>query len=160
MKLRLFTSGILGDDKRSIETTQDLWFFRIVHDFFATFEGVSVYQKIFASHFGQLAVIFLWTSGNLFYVSSQGNFEQWVKDPLHTRPIAHGIWDVHFGKAAVTAYTRQGSSGPVTLSTSGLYQWWYTIGMRSNVDLSSASTFLFILSCVFLFAGFLLGLQL
>ena len=157
MKLRLFTSGILGDDKRSIETTQDLWFFRIVHDFFATFEGVSVYQKIFASHFGQLAVIFLWTSGNLFYVASQGNFEQWVSDPLHVRPIAHEIWDVHFGQAAVTAYTRQGSSGPVTLSTSGLYQWWYTIGMRSNSDLSSASTFLFVLSGLFLFAGFLHG---
>jgi hypothetical protein len=66
MKLRLFTSGILGDEKRSIETTQDLWFFRIVHDFFVTFEGIDVYQKIFASHFGQLAIIFLWTSGKSF----------------------------------------------------------------------------------------------
>ena len=157
MKLRLFTSGVLGDDKRSIETTQDLWFFRIVHDFFATFEGVSVYQKIFASHFGQLSIIFLWTSGNLFYVSSQGNFEQWVKDPLHTRPIAHGIWDVHFGQSAVNAYTREGSLGPVTLSTSGLYQWWYTIGMRSNSDLSTASTFLFLISILFLVAGFIHG---
>ena len=157
MKLRLFTSGILGDDKRSIETTQDLWFFRIVHDFVSTFEGVSVYQKIFASHFGQIALIFLWSSGNLFYVASQGNFEQWVADPLHTRPIAHGIYDVHFGQPAITAYTRAGASGPVTLSTSGLYQWWYTIGMRSNNDLSTASTFLLILSFLFLVAGFIHG---
>ena len=50
MKLKLFASGVLGDERRSIETTQDLWFFRIVHDFFQTFEGVEVYQKIFASH--------------------------------------------------------------------------------------------------------------
>jgi photosystem I P700 chlorophyll a apoprotein A2 len=28
-----------------------------------------LYQKIFASHFGQLAIIFLWTSGNLFHVA-------------------------------------------------------------------------------------------
>jgi len=27
-----------------------------------------LYQNIFASHFGQLAIIFLWTSGNLFRV--------------------------------------------------------------------------------------------
>jgi photosystem I P700 chlorophyll a apoprotein A2 len=157
MKLKLFTSGILGDDRRSIETTQDLWFFRIVHDFFMTFSGVSVYQKIFASHFGQIAVIFLWASGNLFYVASQGNFEQWVRDPLHTRPIAHAILDAHFGKSAVVAFTREGASGPVTLSTSGLYQWWYTIGMRSNNDLLNGSQFLLILSVLFLVAGFIHG---
>ena len=115
MKLKLFASGVLGDERRSIETTQDLWFFRIVHDFFQTFEGVEVYQKIFASHFGQLAVIFLWASGNLFYVASQGNFESWVANPLHTRPIAHRIWDVHFGQTAIQAYTREGAPGPVTL---------------------------------------------
>jgi len=157
MKLRLFTSGILGDEKRSIETTQDLWFFRIVHDFFVTFEGIDVYQKIFASHFGQLAIIFLWTSGNLFYVALQGNFEQWVLNPLHTRPIAHAIWDIHFGRSAINAYTREGSLGPVTLSTSGLYQWWYTIGMRSNTDLFNASLFLFLISFLFLIAGFIHG---
>ena len=157
MKLRLFTSGVLGDEKRSIETTQDLWFFRIVHDFVSTFEGEEVYNKIFASHFGQLFIIFLWTSGNLFYVATQGNFEAWVSDPLHTRPIAHNILDPHFGQTAVQAYTRAGSSGPVTLSTSGLYQWWYTIGMRSNEDLSSASFFLLILAFVFLYAGYLHG---
>ena len=157
MKLKLFTSGVLGDDYQSIETTQNLWFFRIVHDFFSTFEGVDVYQKIFASHFGQLAVIFLWSSGNLFFVASQGNFEVWVKDPLHTRPIAHSIWDVHFGQTAIQAYTRAGSAGPVTLSTSGLYQWWYTIGMRSNHELLTASTFLFFVAMLFLIAGFIHG---
>ena len=41
----------------------------------------NLYQKIFASHFGQLAIIFLWTSGNLFHVAWQGNFEQWTQTP-------------------------------------------------------------------------------
>ena len=30
----------------------------------------------------------------------QGNFEQWVTDPVHIRPIAHAIWDPHFGQPA------------------------------------------------------------
>eukprot|EP00984_Skeletonema_dohrnii_P036371 scaffold37271_cov2365-Skeletonema_dohrnii-CCMP3373.AAC.2 len=32
----------------------------------------NLYQKIFASHFGHLAIIFLWTAGNLFHVAWQG----------------------------------------------------------------------------------------
>jgi photosystem I P700 chlorophyll a apoprotein A2 len=37
--------------------------------------------------------------------------------------------------ATLEAFTRGGASGPV-IATSGVYQWWYTIGMRSNQDLS------------------------
>jgi photosystem I P700 chlorophyll a apoprotein A2 len=70
----------------------------------------NLYQKIFASHFGHLAIIFLWTSGNLFHVAWQGNFEQWVKDPLNVRPIAHAIWDPHFGQPAVDAFTQAGAN--------------------------------------------------
>ena len=71
----------------------------------------------------------------MFHVAWQGNFEQWVQDPLHIRPIAHAIWDPHFGQPAVEAFTRGGASGPVNIATSGVYQWWYTIGMRTNQDL-------------------------
>jgi photosystem I P700 chlorophyll a apoprotein A2 len=34
----------------------------------------NLYNKIFASHFGHLAIIFVWTSSNLFHVAWQGNF--------------------------------------------------------------------------------------
>lgn len=68
----------------------------------------SLYQKIFASHFGHLAIIFLWTSGNLFHVAWQGNFQQWVLNPLKVKPIAHAIWDPHFGQSAIKAFTRGG----------------------------------------------------
>nr|VDD24587.1 unnamed protein product [Brassica rapa] len=72
----------------------------------------NVFIRIFfASHFGQLAIIFLWTSGNLFHVAWQGNFETWIQDPLHVRPIAHAIWDPHFGQPAVEAFTRGGALG-------------------------------------------------
>ena len=63
-------------------TTRRIWFgIATAHDF-EVHDGMTeekLYQKIFASHFGQLAIIFLWTSGNLFHVAWQGNFEQWVK---------------------------------------------------------------------------------
>ncbi|GJV34719.1 retrovirus-related pol polyprotein from transposon TNT 1-94 [Tanacetum coccineum] len=34
----------------------------------------------------------------------QGNFESWVQDPLHVRPIAHAIWDPHFCQPVVEAF--------------------------------------------------------
>ncbi|PSR18804.1 photosystem I core protein PsaB, partial [filamentous cyanobacterium CCP3] len=102
-----------------------------------------------------LAIIFLWTSGNLFHVAWQGNFEQWIKDPLNVKPIAHAIWDPHFGQPAVDAFSQAGSSTPVNIAFSGVYHWWYTIGMRTNNDLYSGAVFLLILSAVFLFAGWL-----
>ncbi|MBW4460320.1 MAG: photosystem I core protein PsaB [Nodosilinea sp. WJT8-NPBG4] len=139
-------------------TTRRLWYgIATAHDF-ESHDGMTeenLYQKIFASHFGHLAIIFLWTSGNLFHVAWQGNFEQWIKDPLNIKPIAHAIWDPHFGQPAVDAFSQAGSSTPVNIAFSGVYHWWYTIGMRTNTDLYTGAVFLLILSAVFLFAGWL-----
>ncbi|NEO28722.1 MAG: hypothetical protein F6K03_18065 [Kamptonema sp. SIO4C4] len=112
-------------------------------------------KKIFASHFGHIAIIFLWTSGTLFHVAWQGNFEQWIKDPLNVSPIAHAIWDPQFGEGAVDAFTQAGASNPVNIAYSGVYHWFYTIGMTSNNDLYQGSIFLLLLSAVMLFAGWL-----
>ena len=115
----------------------------------------SLYQKIFASHFGHLAIIMLWTSGNLFHVAWQGNFEQWILNPLKVKPIAHAIWDPHFGEPALKAFTRGGVNYPVNIAYSGVYHWWYTIGMRTNNDLYFGSIGLLCLASVLLFAGWL-----
>jgi photosystem I P700 chlorophyll a apoprotein A2 len=115
----------------------------------------NLYQKLFATHFGHLAIIFLWTSGTLFHVAWQGNFEQWIKDPLNVSPIAHAIWDPQFGKPAVDAFTQAGASYPVDISYSGVYHWFYTIGMTNNQDLYQGAVFLLILASLFLFAGWL-----
>ena len=89
-----FSQGLAQDP-----TTRRIWFgIATAHDF-ESHDDITeerLYQNIFASHFGQLAIIFLWTSGNLFHVAWQGNFESWIQDPLHVRPIAHAIWDPHF----------------------------------------------------------------
>lgn len=139
-------------------TTRRIWYgIATAHDF-ESHDGMTeerLYQKIFASHFGHLAIIFLWTSGNLFHVAWQGNFEQWIKDPLNIRPIAHAIWDPQFGKPAVDAFTQAGATNPVDVCYSGVYHWWYTIGMRTNGDLYQGSIFLLILASVMLFAGWL-----
>nr|QQP00376.1 photosystem I P700 apoprotein A2 [Selaginella pallidissima] len=127
------------------------------HDF-ESHDGMTeerLYQKIFASHFGQLAIIFLRTSGNLFHVAWQGNSEAWIKDPLHVRPIAHAIWDPHFGQPAVEAFARGGGLGPVNIAYSGVYQRWYTIGMRTNQDLYTGAFFPLTVSTLFLVAGWL-----
>ncbi|KAL0307665.1 UNVERIFIED_CONTAM: Photosystem I chlorophyll a apoprotein A1 [Sesamum angustifolium] len=77
------------------------------------------------------------------------------QDPLHVRPIAHAIWDPHFGKPAVEAFTRGGALGPVNIAYSGVYQWWYTIGLRTNEDLYTGALFLLFLSAISLIAGWL-----
>jgi len=114
----------------------------------------NLYQKIFASHFGHLAIIFLWTAGNLFHVAWQGNFEKWVSNPLKTRPIAHSIWDPHFGDSALKAFSK-GNTYPVNITFAGLYQWWYTIGFRTNQELYTASIGVLLLASVLLIAGWL-----
>ena len=105
-----------------------------------------LYQKLFSTHFGHLAIIGLWISGNMFHIAWQGNFEQWVADPLHVRPIAHAIWDPHFGQGAIDAFTQAGASSPVNIAYSGLYHWFYTIGMTTNAELYQGSIFMMILS--------------
>jgi len=114
----------------------------------------NLYQKIFASHFGHLAIIFLWTSGNLFHVAWQGNFEKWVSNPLKVRPIAHSIWDPHFGESALKAFSK-GNAYPVNITFAGLYQWWYTIGFRTNQELYKGSIGLLLLASILLIAGWL-----
>ncbi|MFN7900078.1 MAG: photosystem I core protein PsaB [Synechococcaceae cyanobacterium] len=152
-KFPSFSQGLAQDP-----TTRRIWYgIATAHDF-ESHDGMTeerLYQKLFSTHFGHLAIIGLWVSGNLFHVAWQGNFEQWVADPLHVRPIAHAIWDPHFGQGAITAFTQAGASSPVNIAYSGLYHWWYTIGMRTNAELYQGSIFMMILSAWALFAGWL-----
>ncbi|NEO68413.1 photosystem I core protein PsaB [Moorena sp. SIO3H5] len=139
-------------------TTRRIWYgIATAHDF-ESHDGMTeenLYQKIFASHFGHLAIIFLWTSGTLFHVAWQGNFEEWIKDPETVKPIAHAIWDPQFGSGAIDAFTQAGASSPVNIAYSGVYHWFYTIGMTTNNQLHGGAMFLLLLSSLLLFAGWL-----
>jgi photosystem I P700 chlorophyll a apoprotein A2 len=152
-KFPSFSQGLAQDP-----TTRRIWYgIATAHDF-ESHDGMTeerLYQKLFSTHFGHLAIIGLWVSGNLFHIAWQGNFEQWVTDPLHVRPIAHAIWDPHFGEGAIAAFTQAGATSPVNIAYSGLYHWWYTIGMHTNAELYQGSIFMMILSAWALFAGWL-----
>ncbi len=147
-----------SQDLASDPTTRRLWYgIATAHDF-ETHDGMTeerLYQKLFATHFGHLAIIFLWASGNVFHIAWQGNYEQWVANPTGVTPIAHAIWDPQFGKAAVEAFTQPGGGGPVNAAYSGLYYWFNTIGLRTNGDLYTGAIGLLLLAAVFLFAGWL-----
>ena len=145
------------DLQRDPTTRRVFYAIATAHDF-ESHDGMTeenLYQRIFASHFGHLAIIFLWISGILFHVAWQGNFEQWIQDPLNNRPIAHAIWDPQFGPTAIEAYTQAGARNPVDICYSGVYHWWYTIGMRTNTDLFVGSIFLLLVAGVMLYAGWL-----
>jgi photosystem I P700 chlorophyll a apoprotein A2 len=127
-------------------------------DDFESHDGMTeenLYQKIFAAlrphcnHFPcGLPALYSTSLGKV--TSSSGS-----KSPLNIRPIAHAIWDPQFGKGAVDAFTQAGASNPVNIAYSGVYHWFYTIGMTSNQDLYQGAVFLLILSAIFLFAGWL-----
>lgn len=51
-------------------------------------------------------------------------------------------------RPAVEAFTRGGALGPVNIAYSGVYQWWYTIGLRTNEDLYTGALFLLFLSAI------------
>uniref|UniRef100_A0A3Q7J784 photosystem I n=1 Tax=Solanum lycopersicum TaxID=4081 RepID=A0A3Q7J784_SOLLC len=137
-------------------TTHRIWFgIATAHDFEShddnTEERLS--HNIFASHFGQLAIIFLWTFGNLFHVAWQGILSRGYK--TFCIPIAHAIFDPHFGQPAVEAFTQEGTLGPVNIAYSGVYQWWYTISLHTIEDLYTGTLFLLFLSAISLIAGWL-----
>ena len=89
-KFPSFNQGLAQDP-----TTRRIWYgIATAHDF-ESHDGMTeekLYQKLFSTHFGHLAIIALWVAGNLFHIAWQGNFEQFVLDPTHVRPIAHAIW--------------------------------------------------------------------
>jgi photosystem I P700 chlorophyll a apoprotein A2 len=105
-----------------------------IHDiesYFGIDNALSLNTQIFLSHWGHLAIIFLWVSGNLFHIGWNGNYELWVKNPIATMPIAHGILDPHFGLSISDAYSSGGSDYAVVLSYSGIYNWLYASGFSS-----------------------------
>ena len=76
------------------------------------------------SHWGHLAIIFVWVSSNLFHIRWNGNYSLWVLNPIATIPIAHGIWDSDCANTNTSDYT-------IVLS-SGIYNWLFISGFKYN----------------------------
>lgn len=104
-----------------------------IHDiesYFGLDNTSSLNVQIFFCHWGHLAIIFVWVSSNLFHTGWNANYELWVKNPMASRQIAHGIWDPH-GSSISASYSSPRSDYTIVLSYSGIYNWLYTVGFNS-----------------------------
>ncbi|PHT34325.1 Photosystem I chlorophyll a apoprotein A1 [Capsicum baccatum] len=57
-----------------------------------------------------------------------------ISDPLRVRPIAHAIWDPHFGQLIVEVFTRGAALDPVNIPYSGVYQWCRLVTPTTEVE--------------------------
>jgi photosystem I P700 chlorophyll a apoprotein A2 len=80
---------------------------------------------LFLSHWGHVSLIFIWLSGNIFHVGWTGNFDLWKQNPLKVIPIAHSVFDPHFGSSDVES----------NVAYSGLYNVLFTIGFTNVKDI-------------------------
>jgi len=127
-----------------------------IHDiesYFSTDNPLSLETQIFTSHWVHLAIIFLWVSGNLFHIGWNGNYELWMMNPVSTMPIAHGIWDPHFGLSLSDAYSSGGSNYAVVISYSGIYNWLYAAGFHSGCHVYQATIAFELLAVISLVLG-------
>jgi photosystem I P700 chlorophyll a apoprotein A2 len=99
-----------------------------IHDLEAYYRidnALSLNATIFLSHWAHLAIIWMWAAGNFFHIGWTGNYELWIQNPIKTIPIAHNIFDPHFGSSEIEN----------NVCYSGLYNWLYTTGFTSNADI-------------------------
>lgn len=109
-----------------------------IHDlesYSAVDNSLSLYTRIFSSHWGHLSIIFLWFSGVLFHIAWTGNFSVWVKNPLCSIPIGHSIWDPHFSSYAYEAYSSSNTSYGGVATYTGLYNFLLTVGVSTDLDI-------------------------
>ena len=88
----------------------------------------SLNARLFLCHWGHVSIIFVWVSSNLFHIGWNGNYNLWARNPIKTNPIAHGIWDPHFGITISDAYLSNDYT--VIVSYSGIYNWLYAVGFN------------------------------
>jgi photosystem I P700 chlorophyll a apoprotein A1 len=84
---------------RGPKTTTWIWdLHALAHDFeVQTSDREDIARKIFAAHFGHLAVVFVWVSGMFFHGALFSNYMAWVVNPTAIKPSAQVVWPV-FGQ--------------------------------------------------------------
>lgn len=123
--------------------TRNLWYkLAQSHDFetlnfITTAESQDLNFSIFQANFYQLTIISLWITSFCFHIRTQRNFNVWLKDPLHIKPIAHFIRDPQFRKRLIIS-----RETPTVVMTSRLNQWFYTIRFHSELAILQAGVIL------------------
>jgi hypothetical protein len=78
---------------------------------------------------------------NLFHVAWKGNFEPWLQDPLYMRHCSCNLGSSFWSTCRGSLYSRR-SYGPVIITNSEVYQWWYTIRLHIIEDIYTGTLFL------------------
>ena len=134
------------------KTTTWVWnLHALAHDFDThTSDLEDVSRKIFAAHFGHLAIVTLWLSGMIFHGAKFSNYEAWLSDPLGVKPSAQVVWPI-VGQDILNGDVGGGFHG--IQITSGLFHVWRGWGITSSFQLYCTAIGGLVLAGLFLFAG-------
>jgi photosystem I P700 chlorophyll a apoprotein A1 len=134
------------------KTTAWIWnLHALAHDFDShTSDLEDVSRKVFAAHFGQLAVIFLWLSGMFFHGARFSNYEAWLTDPIGIKPSAQVVWPI-VGQDILNGDVGGGFHG--IQITSGFFQIWRAAGITNTFQLYCTAIGGLVAAALMLFAG-------
>jgi photosystem I P700 chlorophyll a apoprotein A1 len=137
---------------RGPKTTTWIWnLHALAHDFDShTSDLEDISRKIFAAHFGHLAVVTLWLSGMIFHGARFSNYEAWLSDPLNVKPSAQVVWPI-VGQDILNGDVGGGFHG--IQITSGFFQIWRGWGITNTFQLYVTAIGGLVLAGLFLFAG-------
>ena len=137
---------------RGPKTTTWIWnLHALAHDFDThTSDLEDISRKVFAAHFGHLAVVFLWISGMEFHGARFSNYEAWLVDPLNIKPSAQVVWPI-VGQDILNADVGGGFHG--IQITSGLFHVWRAAGFTSTFQLYVTAIGGLVAAALMLFAG-------
>ncbi|KST69906.1 photosystem I core protein PsaA [Mastigocoleus testarum] len=137
---------------RGPKTTTWIWnLHALAHDFDThTSDLEDISRKIFAAHFGHLAVVTLWLSGMIFHGAKFSNYEAWLSDPLGVKPSAQVVWPI-VGQDILNGDVGGGFHG--IQITSGIFHVWRGWGITSSFQLYCTAIGGLVLAGLFLFAG-------
>lgn len=137
---------------RGPKTTTWIWNLHIrAHDFDShTSDLEDVSRKIFAAHFGHLAVVFIWLSGMYFHGARFSNYVAWLSDPIGIKPSAQVVWPI-VGQDILNADVGGGFHG--IQITSGFFQIWRAAGYTNTFQLYCTAIGGLVMAALMLFAG-------
>jgi photosystem I P700 chlorophyll a apoprotein A1 len=137
---------------RGPKTTTWIWnLHALAHDFDThTSDLEDISRKVFAAHFGQLAVIFIWLSGMYFHGARFSNYEAWLSDPIGIKPSAQVVWPI-VGQDILNADVGGGFHG--IQITAGFFQIWRGAGITNTFQLYCTAIGGLVMAALMLFAG-------
>lgn len=112
--------------------------------------------RVFSSHFGHLALVFLWIGGLYLAGARTSNFNAWLSDPVAVspaaQPIARTVPGIPFISQDIVNADVGGGFASIQI-TSGMFHIWRIHGMTSSSQLLASAFAALGCSLMCLFAG-------